>query len=275
MKGWFDGRGREKKRKQLEAAFPGKSPLAIQTDLFAERRAKALDAYLQILVHLLREEKETEGDGILKDFDFFKVTRAAKETEKQKQQLEGNAVRTPNGLNYGIERLRSNLMTDFNSITSADFESLKGHVRDLQERREGATAANPDDLRCIDQFYALKREWEIERIKRGQFTDDSFSFESKKSIIKSEANENTKQTLKITSSTSVHTLELDSFKNHLRGQESILTDLAVTLKEQKKISQEICAEVLQHNKVIENVEKKQDGTLEGFKESGARVRKLQ
>lgn len=282
----FEGR----ERRQLDEAFPGKNPLSLQTDQFAERRARALDAYLQILVHLARTKPQVSR--IIRR-DLLNVPESEEKITVNVKREISPAVRTPNGLNSEIDRLRHCKLED---LRESDFEALQVHIRQLAEKR------NPsgEELGCVEKFYALRREWEVERIKKGRFDCGTFSLGAKSgkpepegtmgaetvrtkgsetketsAILPSTAATTVPSTISTTISNTTASSAIAGLNHYKRDQEAILNELAATVHEQRKLSQEIYAEVAQHQKLIDSVSRKQEGTIEGFKESSVRVKKLQ
>lgn len=272
----------------LIKSFPSKKVLSAQTDLFADRRARALDAYLQILWLLLQKarEEETESHGF--NFDsivekFFEVPfndSSIKDEINYKctstlrlRPLE-KALKTPNVLIGMIEGLMDQLFNlkikTLPPKFEEEFHDLQAQIRELQRKPEN------EDLRCINKFYDLKREIEIWRIKSGnsgEHFENSFSLEIKNEIkIKNKFLDTTKTFdtgSKQTNAT--HGLNL---KTHLRGQEDILSDLADTLKQQKHLSQEIWSEIKDQHRILEGFSHRQEDTIEELRETDARVKKI-
>lgn len=257
----------------LRESFPGKQPFQSQTDLFCERRAKALDAYLQFFLHACGKLRmNAEQEVIFKD--FFGINERAESgiiDSKQPGRKSPSVARTPTGVNSEIDRLKRLLHE--NVDIGEDLANLQVLVRGLQEKRD----IGQEDKRSIEKFYELKREWEIRRIKSGEFVFESGGESGK--------NEARKSVLDITKdddgekasshSTQTQTQYNPTAKELIRGQEAILTDLAATLAEQKMLSKEIYAEVAGQNRIIGQVGQRQEDTKEGFIEATARARKLQ
>lgn len=242
---------RDGHREKLMETFPSKSPLSLQTDLFAERRSKALDAYLQVLMHCLKAD-----DRILRAFLGIKAD--------PKDKPKSPKIKTPDVFDSEIEKLRMALFSckDLKSLTD-DFDNLQRNLP--SELSKGA-----------GKFYELKREWEVMKIKSGQFDERSFDMFIDKEISKESRNRYT-DTNKPTNNIAKEddTLVLDETKNHLREQEAILSDLADTLQQQKQLSKEICEEIKQQNREIGEFGRKQEGTIGDFMQSTEKARKLQ
>lgn len=278
---WFEGS--PSLRSLLSEAFPPKQILSPQTDGFAERRSRALDAYLQILTHCLRERKLLEHE-VIKDFLGFQSFVQINDIGGDKI-CSSSCIRTPNALNSEIEKLRLNLFksTDLKSL-KIDFDSLQEAISGLQER------GNLEDLRCVEKFYEVKREWEVMKIQRGE-EYDGFKIENRdikwkvnikevpaeiKGGIKGEIKGGilTEIPAEIKGEIKGENM-ISSTKHHIREQEAILSDLAETLQQQKQVSLEICEEIIQQNRVIGEFEKRQEGTIGDFLQSTERARKLQ
>ena len=260
----------------MDENFPGKEPLSLQTDNFAERRSRAFDAYLQILLYAMRTL--TANPRVIRCVKQFLnlPDRLSVKKEEPKHSAKKALMRTPNGLNSEIERLRQqlNVSDPPNSNTFApDFKELQMQIHELQEKRE----MSDEDSRCVEKFYELKREWEIKKIRNGTFDGNEFSITaSKNGKIVSESPE--KETITSTSyskSGSTPVLMLEDSKRNLYEQEAILSDLAVTLSKQKLLSKELCSELIEQNRLLGRVGEKQEIMAEEFKDSNDRVKKLQ
>ena len=249
-------------KQKLKEAFPSKEPLRLQTDLFAERRSKALDAYLQILTHCLRERGLLSREMIK---DFFGIKEiVVKETKLSP------GIKTPNALNAEIDKLRSALYnsTDPKSLKD-DFDAFQNLIDNLGERREAE---------LIEKFYEVKREWEVKKIRNGQFEADSFDFcfyRREKMSTACGKGDHTAADSNNTSSNRDSTVTVNQMKWQLRDQEAILSDLAETLQQQKQLSMEICEEIKQQNRVMSEFGNKQEGTIGDFIQSSEKARKLQ
>lgn len=275
-------------RSLLSDAFPSKQILSLQTDAFAEKRTRALDAYLQILTHCLRERKLLEQEQeIIRD--FFGILENNETTKKVRAAAALPVIKTPNVLNNEIDQLRSTLHT------TKDLKSLNRDFDELQE----TILEKAEDLKLMEKFYEVKREWEVMKIKRGEQYDgfdickdiksnsiDRDSIDSKsidgdinpKDINSIDVDSKSKDgVLKISKTivTDTVTLTSSTAKHHLREQEAILSDLADTLHQQKQVSLEICEEIIQQNRVIGEFGGRQEGTIGGFMRSTERARKLQ
>lgn len=239
----FDG----VKKRQLKENFPPKSPLSLQTDLFAERRSKALDAYLQVLMHCTRDD-----DFILRDFFGLKA--------EQKDSMKSPKLKTPNVFDAEIDELRIKLFNckDLKLLTD-DFDSLQ---RNLPS----------EDSKSSTKFYELKREWEVMKIKSGQFDQSTFDIKPNAKESDSFKDDNKKHA---DVNTVINSSVLVQRKSHLREQEAILSDLADTLQQQKQLSMEICEEIMQQNREIGEFGRKQEGTIGDFIQSTEKARKLQ
>jgi len=196
-----------------------------------------------------------------------------KEEETGKVGSKRIIVRTPNFINSEIERLRQQLnMND--SMSQDEFKELQKQVHDLQERRE----RSEDDLRIVEKFYELKREWEIRKIRSGTFDGNEFSITEK--IEKTtEPSKNGSIPLTNDSQTSGRLVNndellLQSTRRSLFDQEAILSDLAENLSKQKLLSKEICSEIVEQNRLLGRAGEKQEIVAEEFKGSNDRVRKL-
>ena len=273
-------------------SFPSKKILSAQTDLFADRRARALDAYLQFFWLVLKKATEEETDihslNLIVENFFevplndssvsigdeinYKCTSTMRPLEK--------ALKTPNVLIGVIEGLTEQLfnlkMKTLPPKFEEEFQDLQVQIRELQRRPEN------EDWRCINKFYDLKREIEIWRIKSGnseEYFEDSFKLENenkteikmKNKILnaKKTFDPDSKQTNAIANATNGINL-----KTHLRGQEAILTDLADTLKQQKLLSQEIWSEIKDQNRILEGFSHRHEDTIEELRETDARVKKI-
>lgn len=268
-------------------SFPPKQILKIQTDAFAEKRARALDAYLQILTHYLRERRLLVHELIK---DFFGIVH---ESEMVNSNISNKpigtgtvridcvpVIKTPNVLKNEIEHLRSVLHT------TKDLKSLKQKFDLLNETILGQNHQTQEDLKLMEKFYEVKREWEVMKIKRGEQYD---GFDIKITKVPSNSNSidmNCKQVTKneetldsttdSTNTLTINTIDTNtSAKHHIREQEAILSDLADILQQQKQVSLEICEEIIEQNRVIGEFGKRQEGTIDGFMKSSDRVRKLQ
>lgn len=239
--------------------FPAKQPLSLQTDNFAERRSRALDAYVQILLYAFKTTNtNTKLMRLVKQ--FFNLNLSS--TEQKQIKSEAAIVRTPNFINSAIERLRKRLTVN-EPINETDFKELQGQVYDLQEKRKGSE----DDLRCIEKFYELKREWEIRKIRSGTFDGNDFNINKR--------TENKTEIAKAGCPVIKDELILQNTKRHLFDQEAMLADLSETLSKQKLLSKEIHSEVIEQNRLLGRVGEQQEIVVEDFKGSNSRVKKLQ
>ena len=180
----------------------------------------------------------------------------------------GTILKTPNLINLEIEKLRHqlNMSADMNK---SEFKELQNQVQELQEKR----GRSEEDLRCIEKFYELKREWEVKKIRSGTFDGNEFSI-SGPNKNKSETAEALKEPHDATTVVNDELL-VQGTKRNLHDQEAILYDLAETLSKQKLLSKEICSEIVEQNRLLGRVSEKQGIVAEEFKGSNDRVRKLQ
>lgn len=271
---WFDEE--ETSKLNLIEIFPSRQILRLQTDFFAERRSRALDAYLQILTHCLRE-RDLLDHVIIKE--FFGLDRRAVGAGTSFKKLP--ALKTPNALNIEIEKLRSAL------FTSKDLKSLHPNFSSLQETISGVQErGNSEDLKCVEKFYELKREWEEMKIRSGEYEGSGFEFDlcsgwdEKQDMpmgtLMGAGPATGRAAGPVPDSTGESASNpLNYTKRHLREQEAILSDLAESLQQQKQVSLEICEEIIQQNRVMSEFGKKQEGTIGEFVQSTGRARKLQ
>lgn len=280
----------------LMKSFPSKKALSVQNDLFADRRARALDAYLQILWVVLGKNQSNEElinrnkdlESIVEKFfegplKYLKITENV--SVKSQSQIQTHPLRTPNVLIGVIERLTAELvnLNSLNPKFEDEFSKLQAQIRELERKEQPKQAknSNSEDLRCINKFYDLKREIEIWRVKTGQvgkYFEDSFSLRSKNEKNPISRNKTTIRPNSKLNEPSEQFSTSDDFENtkhYLRGQEAILSDLACTLKQQKDLSQEIWTEIKDHNRILESFSDRQEETMEGFKKADTRVKKIQ
>ena len=259
-------------------SFPSKKILSAQTDLFADRRARALDAYLQFFWLVLKKATEEETDihslNLIVENFFevplndssvsigdeinYKCTSTMRPLEK--------ALKTPNVLIGVIEGLTEQLfnlkMKTLPPKFEEEFQDLQVQIRELQRRPEN------EDWRCINKFYGLKREIE-DSFKLENENKTEIKMKNKILNAKKTFDPDSKQTNAIANATNGINL-----KTHLRGQEAILTDLADTLKQQKLLSQEIWSEIKDQNRILEGFSHRHEDTIEELRETDARVKKI-
>lgn len=253
--------------------FPEKQPLSVQTDNFAERRSRALDAYVQILLYALRTTNPNAK--LMRSVKQFFNFNTGSSNEQKQTKSEASIVRTPNFINSEIERLRKRLAIN-EPINETDFKELQGQVYDLQEKRKGK--GSEDDLRCVEKFYELKREWEIRKIRSGTFDTNEFNIDKRtgnKTEIATARAADLSSTSKAGCPVIKDELILQNAKRHLFDQEAMLADLSETLSKQKLLSKEIHSEVIEQNRLLGRVGEQQEIVAEDFKGSNSRVKKLQ
>lgn len=255
----------------VKKAFPGKYPFSRQDNLFLDRRMRALDAYLQLLIYNLKcGESERASEFFNRFFSIVNQQNPIETVESRASTVEELSVKTPNLLNSELENLKREFHLNPMAAISEfldDFENLKKKIEVLRDRSE----LKETDARLVEKFYDFKREWEIEQIKTGIFSKDFLKLkeESGEGKIAGGVKE-----VKLVKEDEKVPCE-DWQRQQIFGQEAILNDLSAVLAEQKRLSGEIYSEIVEQNLAIEGFRRKQEEVMDGFKDSTVKARKLQ
>jgi hypothetical protein len=257
----------------LEDAFPSKQIFSLQTDSFAEKRARSLDSYIQILIAMMETNRSQseEFSRILQVFFEIKDAIGNPRFSSESSKPSPAKLQTP-----CIVLIREIDSLRLISFSDSDFEkrlrALQDEIVQLQDKRNPSL----EEAKCVRTFYDIKREWELSQIKAGNELD-GWSFNSGREVEK-----NTKlnhiDSCPSVSADLITAMISDSHTNTkalLRGQEAILEDLSNTVVEQRKLSQEIYREIAEQSKLVDRIDRQQEVTREDFKGSTGRVKKLQ
>jgi hypothetical protein len=275
----------------LNAHFPPKTwlPTAFQSaDVRAQeadRRARAFDAYLQLLLRSL--SRDTKGHEIRRRWShpkvvtFFRIPFTPPIRSPQETCAMSRLLKTPTGFEDLLRRAEVAL-----SRRAYD------EVRELLGLMSGDVPGSKDLSR---RFYDVKREYETAMIKSGQVDDDlrdSFRIEKPSKTGQRLQSQSQSQSHSHSHSESLAPLPspqttmasplaqtansavLQSQRQNLKYQDAILTDLASTLKEQRELSEGVAREVSEQNRELGRLREHGESTGSAFAASAKQIQKL-
>lgn len=255
--------------RKLSNLFPPKSLLYRQDEAFLNARARALDAYLQVLRHTF-DRRNWNHPAVVQ---FFRIPELTLRPVFASSPGERRRIHTPGPEEFRTlmakgERLFRALQED-----AAFVDDLNEVIRQLSQV-VSAKEFHQDDQR---RFYDFKREVELFLIKNGLVTDKlrcSFSLQQtdSHSAIQAAPLQPAQQPSACSALSPAE--QVQEQRMQLRFQDAILHDLEATVLEQKHLSVALAEEIDSHNRLVSALQSKQDDTAEHLQKSTKRVQKL-
>ena len=245
--------------KKLSSLFPPKTFLSAQDETFLNARARALDAYLQVLKHLFSRSNWNYPDVVR----FFKIPELKQPSFRSFPKISTPVPEEFNALMSKAERLFHALKNE-----NAFIEDLDAIIKQLAEL-VSAKGFKGGQRR----FYDFKREVELFRLKNDLITpeiENSFTIQAPKTY----ASEPSAPSVVPCPATMTLDEKAHEQKVQLRFQDAILQDLESTVLEQKHLSIALAEEVEAQNSFLSEMQTKQDVTADQFEKSSNRVQKL-
>lgn len=294
---------------QLNDAFPAKHVLSRQTDSFADSRARALDAYLQLLLVCLGRGNHRHWNhpavvaffripsAFVLEVGTTAVTAETAETavtartagtevtattpsrpsrpSRPSHPPQSPVVKTPQREfswheELGrVEGLLRQLATHPASLTE-----LNEAMGQLQLRAQ-RTKFGPGNEQ--QRYFDLKRDVELYRIRHGE-TDstlrDSFRL-SRRDVLGGASGASRTAHVPANAVDGELVPTHDAQRSQLRYQEAILTDLATTLRQQRELSLALADEIVAQNRLLSQLQGKEEATAGRFRDATVRVKRLQ